>query len=502
MLKLFLPRQLDAHRPLVREHPLLLGCVRAYVVAVGGHPSHSGGLTLMQLLGSAGQGALTNSPTWEGAYGAPSQWGTIRIDSQLEHINCGTTPVSGSAARTVLGLIRCDSFVASGAGILSLDDGTAAGSTGTRWSFKTDGTGALRIEVQGAGYTSSLSLTTGQWHFVACRLSGTTLAGHTIFRDTASEAATGTTTIATTSTHALRIGTHADFATTDRYLSGNVACMFLFDRALEDDTIRRWRQEILTGYPTLLRWTPRRFLSVPSATYSATAALQTGGTQCAASATFTAPVYSATAALTTDGTQFAASATHTTPTYNATADVTTGGTQFAASATFDAGTFTASADLTTGGTQFAADSSFATAIYLGSAALVTGGAQFAASATFTAPVYSADTPLNIGGTQFAASAQVTNPTYSADADLAVGGIQFAASATFGAVTYSATAAFTVGAVAFAASGTVVNPTYSATAALTIGGVQFAASNVVASLVARPGSATVEALVTAGEATIL
>lgn len=137
-------------------------------------------------------------------------------------------------------------------------------------------------------------------------------------------------------------------------------------------------------------------------TFSADAALTTGGAEFTGSATFTAPIYTATMAALAGGADFAGSATVVNPSFTATAAIVVGASVFAGSGTFTAPPRTATAAIVVGAAQFAGTASvpvFATA------ALTVGGAEFAGSAIFTTgTVNVATAALTTGGATFGAAA--------------------------------------------------------------------------------------------------
>lgn len=234
-------------------------------------------------------------------------------------------------------------------------------------------------------------------------------------------------------------------------------------------------------------------------TYTATAALETGGASFSGSATFTAPTYTGSASPTVGGTEFAASASFTAPTFTASATPVIGGVEFSASAASTGPTYTASATLAIAGAEFTSTATFTVPVYSGNAALSIAGAEFAASATFIAPVFSAAASLAVagvefaaaalfdagvfsataamttGGTEFVANAEFDAPVYTATADPTIGGIEFAADASNTAPVFTAEAVITLGGMEFDADASVVNPTYAATADLSIAGAVFVAT---------------------------
>jgi hypothetical protein len=144
------------------------------------------------------------------------------------------TPISGSQNRTVLGGVYA--YNTSGnAGIFTIGYGDT-GPTGERWTFRSLDDW-LRIEIQGSGYnTGTRYMTYSNYHFVGCRLNGTTLGDHTLFCDEFKENATGTGGVNTASTNSIRLGQPYNTSDSTKSMSGYV-WMALWNRALSDEEI-------------------------------------------------------------------------------------------------------------------------------------------------------------------------------------------------------------------------------------------------------------------------
>lgn len=80
-------------------------------------------------------------------------------------IDVGATPVTGGQSRTLVVLIRYNTAIGGSVDIASIDDG-GSGSNNERWALRS-ASGPLRIEVQGAGFTSALEPTVGEWALAA-----------------------------------------------------------------------------------------------------------------------------------------------------------------------------------------------------------------------------------------------------------------------------------------------------------------------------------------------
>jgi hypothetical protein len=157
-----------------------------------------------------------------------------------EYIDTGFVPPIGSANRTVILWVKADSFAADvdGEHLVEWGDNNA----GERWTFKTQSSGILRVEIQGAGSSSSLQLSTDQRHFIACVLDGTTVGDHTVYLDGDSEQLSGATTVNTTAGVNAQIGSGHDYPGADwrgRAHDGLIEEVRIYDRALSAEEIKR-----------------------------------------------------------------------------------------------------------------------------------------------------------------------------------------------------------------------------------------------------------------------
>ena len=149
-----------------------------------------------------------------------------------------STPVSGAQDRTFIAVIN---HTSSNAGFIFTLGGGGIGSDGQRWSVRVDGSTGLRIEIQGSGYTSSLPANNGR-HFVACRLDGTKLAGHTLFVDGQKEQATGGSSVNTNASNNIRL-LGQDTGSTTKNAVDAIEWAAFFDRALTEAEIEAVRQD-------------------------------------------------------------------------------------------------------------------------------------------------------------------------------------------------------------------------------------------------------------------
>lgn len=168
--------------------------------------------------GTFTSGAYGTAPTGKGLGKSFNFSGTTQITSSAVR--------TGTNARTWTGWVKTTDTT----GVLfSIDDGTT-GSNGTRWTVRLAGAGVLRIEIQGSGYTSTLDINDGNWHFVAVTFTGTTLAGHVLYMDGSSVNATGANSVSTTATVS-RSGLGPS-GVTDGELTGEVYDSRLYNVAL------------------------------------------------------------------------------------------------------------------------------------------------------------------------------------------------------------------------------------------------------------------------------
>lgn len=190
--------------------------------------------------------AGTNDGTINGAtVGAEGLLGTTSysFDGVDDNVTYASNPlITGSSNRTVCFWTKMDS---------SQNDtyptmfGMGGGSqtTGERWDIRPDA-GTLRIEVQGAGYSSSLSIPTGEWVFICITLNGSTVGDHTFYVNTNSESSTGTTSLNTAGG-----GTYsADSAfSSDRSYAGDITDVRIYDHALTASEIQTLYDVVATA---------------------------------------------------------------------------------------------------------------------------------------------------------------------------------------------------------------------------------------------------------------
>jgi len=142
------------------------------------------------------------------------------------------TAFTGSNNRTLLiGGNFLSSYPDSAATLYSI----GSNATGARWNLRLS-SGALRVEIQGSGYTSSLSLGVG-FHVAGIKLDGSTLAGHTLFLDGQMESATGSSTVNTATLNTGRFWNSLVEGSTHQVTGTPLLFGYLYNRALSDSEI-------------------------------------------------------------------------------------------------------------------------------------------------------------------------------------------------------------------------------------------------------------------------
>jgi hypothetical protein len=119
-------------------------------------------------------GSDPDDPAW-------SAEGLVFTATQSDIVVCDTVGISGGAARTVLAAVKTDA---------SRNFGVEWPGTGPNFQRYTlrHLSNNLRLEVAGAGHTSSLGLNASSWHFVGATQSGSNLNTAVLYRDGGSEA--------------------------------------------------------------------------------------------------------------------------------------------------------------------------------------------------------------------------------------------------------------------------------------------------------------------------
>jgi hypothetical protein len=131
-----------------------------------------------------------------------------------DHFSLPALGISGSSNRSVFSVAENDS--GDRRTILTQNPG---GGSSTRWTFtwNSDATPNLRIEIAGAGDDTALS-TNADMMLLEAHLSGTTLGDHTLAADNSTEALTGTATVNTTDSGNILGGTTTTDDTWDGYM--------------------------------------------------------------------------------------------------------------------------------------------------------------------------------------------------------------------------------------------------------------------------------------------
>lgn len=162
----------------------------------------------------------------------------LEFDGVDDYVDLGTNDfATGSQNRTFTAWIKpndvsTDQFITS----------LGSNANGKRWSCRIDGSGGLRIEIEGSSYVSSLIPNNDEWNFIACVLDGSTLGDHILWLGTMSEQASGDSSVNTDSTYAniaeLTDDHNSSFGTGQSF-NGKIDDVRIYDQALSADKIIR-----------------------------------------------------------------------------------------------------------------------------------------------------------------------------------------------------------------------------------------------------------------------
>ena len=206
------------------EQPLSRGLVGAYT-----QPT-----SLINNIVNTQPVTVNNTPTVEASrYGLVTDH--VPTSATQENLHDPSVSLTGDASRTVMARVLHDATQPAGATPSILSLGT--NSTGTRWDLKIL-SGALRIEIQGSGYTSSLSVTNDEWVDLGCSFEGSTLADHRLFLNGVFENTTGGGTVNTGDDGFYIMSSNDSLSIGNRGLAGKLAHCYIWDRALSDSEIR------------------------------------------------------------------------------------------------------------------------------------------------------------------------------------------------------------------------------------------------------------------------
>ena len=161
------------------------------------------------------------------------QDGTLELPGINDYVDMGPTPVSGSTNRSLFAVARSP-VSTSHSRYLATIDPFSSGLTSQRWSVAKTTAGVLRVEINGSGHSTSLSLSGTDTEYIGCSLDGTQLRHHRLFLDGAFENATGTATLNTNSSYNLRAGNAMDGATTRQWF-GSIDLWLFADSAMADE---------------------------------------------------------------------------------------------------------------------------------------------------------------------------------------------------------------------------------------------------------------------------
>ncbi len=111
---------------------------------------------------------------------------------------------------------------------------------GEKWVFRVNGTGTLRVEVNGGYRYGSTILTDGNWHHVACVFSGTSVNNIQLYVDGNLETnlTTANKTINTDTTNG--IGLRISRGINNRYFVGDIDEVRVWDTNLSQATLQKW----------------------------------------------------------------------------------------------------------------------------------------------------------------------------------------------------------------------------------------------------------------------
>lgn len=162
----------------------------------------------------------------------------ISFDGSGDDIVIGSSPlITGSQNRTLAMWINRDSSQAdSNPTIFSMG---GDGNNGHRWDIRLD-SGNLRVEVEGDGYTTSFSPTSGVYEFLAVVLDGSTIGDHKIYFNSRTENSTGSQSLDTQGSNGTHIANVANSSRLgDRYFTGQIDEVRLYTRALKPREVRQ-----------------------------------------------------------------------------------------------------------------------------------------------------------------------------------------------------------------------------------------------------------------------
>lgn len=200
----------------------------------------TGSITARDWSGRANDGDLTNigeDTGWiEGVVGDYA----LQFDGVDDFVEAASAPVTGSGDRTVIFWVNPSSTPGAGPGKHVVEWGE--GGTGKRYSIKiSPPDNRLRIEFNGASYTSTLTVPQGQWSMVTVVLDGTTVGDHTLYVNEAKDTgAVGATVINTGASNGMHIG-HTYMNTLGDYdqraFHGALDDVRVYNRALSESEI-------------------------------------------------------------------------------------------------------------------------------------------------------------------------------------------------------------------------------------------------------------------------
>ncbi len=123
-------------------------------------------------------------------------------------------------------------------------------SGGTKWVFRVNGNGTLRVEVNGGSIYGTTILTDNNWHHVACTFSGTQVSDIKLYVDGVLETNTTIANRTINTNTANGINLRISRGINNRYWDGQIDDVRIWDTELSQSTIAEWmHSEINSNHP-------------------------------------------------------------------------------------------------------------------------------------------------------------------------------------------------------------------------------------------------------------
>lgn len=184
------------------------------------------GTTWRDLSGNVNNGTLTNGPTFNSANG-----GSIVFDGVDDKVQTSYGPQLGDF--TVIAWFKSTGGTLDYNRVVDTDyiNGLWIGRNST--NANSWGGGVLESS---SPYGRYITLTDNQWHMITSRRQGTT---HTIYGDGTTNSTSGTVSATLLSTTAFAFGAWSSAASTTQRLTGNIASVSIYNRALTTSEIQQ-----------------------------------------------------------------------------------------------------------------------------------------------------------------------------------------------------------------------------------------------------------------------